>query len=73
MKILLRNFNSKVGMEETFRTTIGNDSSHEISNDNGVKVVNFTTIKKLFIEVGCSHSVQYINLLGHLLMKRQPN
>jgi hypothetical protein len=36
MKILLGDFNTKVGMEDIFKPTIGNESSHEISNDNGV-------------------------------------
>jgi hypothetical protein len=41
MKILLGDFNAKVGREDIFKQTIGNESSHEISNDNGVRVVNF--------------------------------
>jgi hypothetical protein len=35
MKILLRDFNTKVGREDIFKPTIGNESLHEISNDNG--------------------------------------
>jgi endonuclease/exonuclease/phosphatase family metal-dependent hydrolase len=42
-KILLGDFNSKVGREEIFKPTIGNKSLHEISNDNGVRLVNFAT------------------------------
>jgi hypothetical protein len=34
--ILLGDFNAKVGREDIFKPTIGNESSHEISNDNGV-------------------------------------
>jgi hypothetical protein len=41
MKILLRHFNAKVGREDIFKPTIGNESLHEISNDNGVRLVNF--------------------------------
>jgi hypothetical protein len=44
-KILLGNFNAKVGREDTFKPTIGNDSLHETSNDNGVTAVNFATSK----------------------------
>jgi exonuclease III len=40
MKILLGDFNAKVGMEDIFKPTIGNESLHEISNVNGVRVVN---------------------------------
>jgi hypothetical protein len=38
MNILLGDFNAKVGREDVFKPTIGNDSLHEISNDNGVRV-----------------------------------
>jgi hypothetical protein len=37
MNILL-DFNSKVGREDISKPTIGNESLHEISNDNGVRV-----------------------------------
>jgi hypothetical protein len=47
MKILLRDFNSKAGREDVFKATIGNESLHEISNDNGVTLVNFATSKNL--------------------------
>jgi hypothetical protein len=43
MKILLGDFNAKVGRENIFKTTIGNESLHEISNDSGVRVVKFAT------------------------------
>jgi hypothetical protein len=46
MKILLGDFNAKVGREDIFKPTIGNESSHEISNDNGVRVVNFATSRR---------------------------
>jgi hypothetical protein len=42
-------FNAKVGREDIFKTTIGNESLHEISNDNGVRVVNFATSKYLTV------------------------
>jgi hypothetical protein len=43
MKILLGDFNEKFGREDTFKLTIGTESLHEESNDNGVRVVNFAT------------------------------
>jgi hypothetical protein len=49
MKILLGDFNAKVGKENIFKPTIGNKSLHEISNDNGVRVVNFGTSKNLVV------------------------
>jgi hypothetical protein len=51
MKILLRDFNAKLGREDIFKPTIGNESLHEISNDNGVWVVNFSTKKNLIVNV----------------------
>jgi hypothetical protein len=50
MKILLGDFNAKVGREDIFKPTIGNESTHEISNDNGVRVVNFATSKNLVVK-----------------------
>jgi hypothetical protein len=50
MKILLGDFNAKVGREDIFKPTMGNESSHEISNDNGVRVVNFATSKYLVVK-----------------------
>jgi hypothetical protein len=47
MKILLGDFNAKVGREDIFKPTIGNESLHEISIDNGVRLVNFATSKNL--------------------------
>jgi hypothetical protein len=39
MKILVGDFDAKVGREDIFNLTIGNESLHRISNDNGVRVV----------------------------------
>jgi hypothetical protein len=50
MKILLRNFNAKVGREDIFKPIIGNESLHEASNDNGVIVANFATLKNLTVK-----------------------
>jgi hypothetical protein len=43
MKFLLGNLSAKVRREDIFKPTIGNESLHEISNDNGVRLVNFAT------------------------------
>jgi len=45
-KILLGHFNAKLGREDIFKPTIGNESLHQGSNDNGVIIVNFATTKK---------------------------
>jgi hypothetical protein len=49
-KILSRDFNAKVGREDIFKQTIGNESLHEISNDNGVRLINFATSKSLTVK-----------------------
>jgi endonuclease/exonuclease/phosphatase family metal-dependent hydrolase len=50
MKILLGDFNAKVGREDIFKPIIGNESLNEASNDNGVRVVNFATSKNLIVK-----------------------
>jgi exonuclease III len=50
MKILLGDFNAKVGREDIINPLIGNDSLHEANNDNGVSVVNFATSKHLIVK-----------------------
>jgi hypothetical protein len=45
MKILLGDFNAKVGREDIFKPIIGNESLQEVINDNGARVVNFATSK----------------------------
>jgi hypothetical protein len=67
MKILL-DFNAKVGREDIFKLTIGNESLHKISNDNGVTLVNFATSKTPEPKVRYSHIATSINILGHLQM-----
>jgi hypothetical protein len=42
---MLGDFSSKVGREHIFKLTIRIESLHEISNDSGVRVVNFATSK----------------------------
>jgi hypothetical protein len=46
MKMLLGDFNAKLGREDIFKPTIGNACLHEISNDNGVKTSNLCHIQK---------------------------
>jgi exonuclease III len=50
MKILMRDFNANVGREDIFKPIIGNESLHEVSNDNGVREVNFATSKNLIVK-----------------------
>jgi exonuclease III len=50
MKILMGDFNAKVRREDIFKPIIGNESLHEVSNDNGVRGVNFATSKNLIVK-----------------------
>jgi hypothetical protein len=70
MKILLGDLNAEVGREDIFKQTTANESLHEISNDNGVRVVILPHPKILLSKIPCSHVVTFINLLGYLLMER---
>jgi exonuclease III len=70
MKILLGDFNAKLGREDTFKPTIGNESLHEDSNDNGVRVVNFATSKDLVVKSTMFPHEIFINTSGPLRMGR---
>jgi exonuclease III len=50
MKMLLGDFNEKVGRENIFKPTIGQESLHQDSNDNGVRLVNFATSKNVVVK-----------------------
>jgi hypothetical protein len=50
MKILLGYFSAKVGKEDIFKPPIENEGLHEISNDNGVRLVNCATSKNLRVK-----------------------
>jgi len=45
MKILLGDFNAKVAKEYVLKPTIGNESLHQNSNNNGVRIVNLAQQK----------------------------
>jgi hypothetical protein len=63
-------FNDKIGRGNIFKLTIENESLHEISNDNVVRVVNFSTSKIELSAVQCFQSAALVNSLGHFLMER---
>jgi hypothetical protein len=71
MKLLLGDFNAKVGRDDIFKPTIGNESLCEMSNDNGVRVVNFATSKNLIVKTMMFPHRTFINLHGHRLMGRR--
>jgi len=48
--MLLGEFNAKVGSEDIFKPTIGQESIHQDSTHNGVRIVNFATSKNLVVK-----------------------
>jgi len=50
MKILLGDFNAKVERKNIFKPTTGNESLHQDSNDNGVRIVNSATSNNLVVK-----------------------
>jgi hypothetical protein len=68
MKILMADFNAKVGKEggrgreDIFKPIIGNESLHEASNDNWVRVVNFSASKNLIVK---STTFQHSDIYKH--------
>ena len=55
MKSLIGDFNAKLGRDDIFKPTVGNESLHQESNDNGVGIVNFTTSKNLVVKSTMFH------------------
>jgi hypothetical protein len=51
MKILLGGFNAELGREDIFKPTTGNQSLHQDSNDNGVRVVKFKKNEVMNLQV----------------------
>ena len=49
VKVILGDFNSQVGKEEVYGSTIGKYSIHNDSNDNGIRLIDFATSKNLII------------------------
>jgi hypothetical protein len=44
-KNMLRDFNAKLVRKDVLKATIANESLHQVSNDNGVRIVIFATSK----------------------------
>jgi hypothetical protein len=54
VKIVLGDFDFKTGRKVVFKPIIGNWNLQDVSNDNGVRVVNFTTSKNLIVKITIS-------------------
>jgi hypothetical protein len=66
MKVLLGDFNAKVGREDIFKPTIWDESLHKISNVYVVRVVNVAISKNLTVRSTMLHITEFINILGCL-------
>jgi len=83
MKVLLRDLDAKVRRENIFKPIIGNESLHQGSNDNSVRILNFDTSKNLFVRntmfpprnirqyTWTSPDVKTHNQIDHLLIDRR--
>lgn len=49
MKIVMGDFNSKIGKEDVYFPTTGKHSLHDITNNNGYLLVNFASSKNMVI------------------------
>jgi len=70
MKMLLGDFHAKMGRENIFKPTVGQESLHQDSNDNGVRLVNFATSKNWVVKSTMSLTRTFINTPGPPLMVR---
>jgi hypothetical protein len=50
MKIILGDYNSKLERQDIFKPTFGNDSLHQDSSDNDVRIANFVTAENLVVK-----------------------
>jgi len=55
----LKGLNAEVRRENIFKTTIGNESLHQDSNDNCVRIVNFATSKNIAVKSRMSHAPKH--------------
>jgi hypothetical protein len=69
-KIVFGDFNVKVGRQNFFKSTIGNEGLREDINDSGVRRVKFATSKTYLFRAPCSCTEIFISTTGPLLMGR---
>jgi len=81
--MLLGDFNAKVRRENIFKPTIGQESLHQDSNDNGVRLINFATSQNLVVKstmfphrnihkyTWTSPGGKTHNQIGHVLIDRR--
>ena len=69
-KIIVGNFNAKIGREGIFKPVIGSLSLHETSNENGIRAIDFATKNNNMI-LKSTHfpHKNYIRRLGNPLIE----
>ena len=70
MKVIFGNFNAKLEGEDIFKPTIGNESLHQDSNDNGVRIVSFVISKNLVLKARYFRTEKFITTPRLLMMDR---
>ena len=70
MKVLLRDFNAKVGREDILKPIIGQESLYQDSNDNGVRIETLPHRKIWLLRARCSLTGTFIKTPGPPLMVR---
>jgi endonuclease/exonuclease/phosphatase family metal-dependent hydrolase len=77
VKIVLGDFNAKLGKEDTFKLTIRNESLHQDSTDNGVRVINLVVKSRMFLHqyvhkyTWTSSDGKTHNQIDHILIDRR--
>jgi hypothetical protein len=66
LKFLLGDFNAKVGRESILKLTIGNESLHQYSNDNVIRIVHFAISKNVVVK----STKTFTSTIGPLLFGR---
>ena len=59
-----------MGRENIFKPTVANESLHQVSNDNGVRIVNVATSKNLVVKSTMFQHQTFMSTPGPLLMER---
>ena len=47
---MVGDFNAKLGRDNIFKLTIGNEILHQVGNDNGIRILNFATSRILVVK-----------------------
>ena len=68
--IQLGDFSAKLWREDIFKLTIGNEILCQVSNDNGVRAVNFATSQNIVVKSTIFLHQTFISTPGPLLSGR---